>query len=98
YANIAGCATSIANIKESIGLVMQKARKYEFRTTFSPDIEICDIEKIAEFVKGAQAYAIQKYNPHIDENITRMPHKKETFVEALDRAKKYVHNSFLRGF
>lgn len=85
----------IENIKKSIKILMSSNIDYEFRTTFSPDIAVDDIEEIARFISGAKAYAIQKYIPNKDE-VVKIPHPNSKFKEANERAKKYV-NSFLRS-
>ncbi len=49
------------DIKSSIELLKQNCIDYEFRTTFSPDLTVSDIAKIAKGILGAKSYSIQKY-------------------------------------
>ncbi len=86
----------IEDIKKSINIIMNSGIDYEFRTTFSPDITVQDIEEIAKTIAGAKSYAIQKYNP-VDDKIIKIPHSKNTFLEAKNIAQKYVKNCFLRS-
>lgn len=49
-------------VKLSVGLIMYSGIPYEFRTTVVPGIhEEKDFEKIAEWIKGADAYYLQEY-------------------------------------
>ena len=51
-----------AAIKASIQLIMRSGLPYEFRTTcFRPLISATTMGRIASFIKGAKAYAIQKF-------------------------------------
>jgi pyruvate formate lyase activating enzyme len=51
-----------AAIKASIALIMNSGLPYEFRTTcFRPLVNTRTMERIASSIKGAKAYAIQKF-------------------------------------
>jgi len=51
-----------ADIKASIELIMRSGLPHEFRTTcFRPLVSARTMERIATFIKGAKAYAIQKF-------------------------------------
>ena len=49
-------------VKKSIKLIMDRAKDYEFRTTFVKGIHnLDDVEKIGELIKGAKRYYIQNF-------------------------------------
>jgi len=56
-------------IKESIEILKNCNIDYEFRTTFSPEISLDDISKIAKLVKRCKNFYLQKYNSpeHLDQ-------------------------------
>jgi pyruvate formate lyase activating enzyme len=85
----------IDNIAQSIELIIAGAKDYEFRTTFAPELSVEDIESIAEAIKGAKRYFIQKYNPI--EGREDKPHAKQTAMLARDAASRFVP-AFLRGY
>ena len=60
YSLITSCY-DIQSIKRSILLLKQGKIKYEFRTTFSPDLTLDDFLSIAKELKGAENYSIQQY-------------------------------------
>lgn len=97
YETITKCKVDLNKIKQSINILKNSGVDYEFRTTFSPDISVGDIEDICKnYIFGAKSYAIQKYNPP-NESIITIPHSKDDFNNALLVAKKYVNNAFLRS-
>lgn len=83
----------IDNIKKSINILMSSQIDYEFRTTFSPDVETEDIEEIAKHIAGAKSYVIQKYIPD-EKYIIKGSHSMSEFEESKQRAEKYVNSSF----
>lgn len=86
----------IKNVKKSVNLLKNSKINYEFRTTFSPDVLLSDIEQISRFIQGAKSYAIQKYRP-VNEKVVLIPHTYRDYENAIAVAKKYVSSSFLRG-
>lgn len=96
YGEITQGNVNIKNIEKSIEVLKKSKIDYEFRTTFAPDVSLSDIEKISKLISNAKAFAIQKYNPP-NENVITIPHSFEDFEKALEIAKKYVKNSFLRS-
>lgn len=85
---------NINEIQKSIKVLMSSNINYEFRTTFSPDILVEDIEEIAKYISGAKSYVIQKYfDKH---SFGKTPHSKSYFEEAKNTADKYV-KTFLRS-
>ena len=88
----------IDNIKESVEtLLNQDVIDYEFRTTFSPDISLEDIEEIGKLISGAKRFYLQKYNP-VSNQILTIPHTLTDFENAIKIMKNYVPNSNIRGF
>lgn len=58
--SIIQCQNSIDSITKSISLLMQNKVKFEFRTTVTPDLNLYDIFKIVNSIKGAN-YFLQPY-------------------------------------
>jgi len=57
---------NVEKISESIKLIMQKAPAYEFRTTCArPFISLKIMAEIADMIKGAQRYVLQKCSQNI---------------------------------
>ncbi len=97
YEDIVCSAPLIEEVKKSINLIMTSKVDYEFRTTFSPDLTVDDIDKICKSIAGAKKYCIQKYR-QVEYNLKNMPLKsKEEHILAEQIAKKYVKNVELRG-
>lgn len=85
------------NVKKSMDYLMQGKVEYEFRTTFSPDLTLKDIEKICKEIKGANTYCIQKYRI-VEQNKKNMAERlRKDHYLAGKIAKKYVKNVILRG-
>ena len=99
YNKLVGREVDFEKIVKTIELLKNSNIDYEFRTTFAPDVSLLDTEEIGKLICGAKAYAIQKYNPpeFLDKPYITIPHKREDFFRALEIAKKYVKNSFLRS-
>lgn len=87
YESLIGKKTDLENIKNSIYILMNSNINYEFRTTFSPDISVEDIVKIAEMIKGAKSFVIQKYNP-VDNG--RKPHSLDDFTLVKEKIENIV--------
>lgn len=57
----------IENIRESIGLIMDRAPAYEFRTTcVRPFISLDIMEKIGKLISGADRYILQPCSRNVD--------------------------------
>lgn len=92
YEKIVG-NVNIENIKKSIEILLNSNINYEFRTTFSPDITLTDIENIGKTIKNAQCFYLQTYLPqgnNLEQN------SQEKFDIALKIIKEYVPNSYIR--
>lgn len=89
-----------APLLKSIEMLMAGKVDYEFRTTAVPGlVELEDVPKIGELVKGAKRLALQQYipedplDPAFKEIKPHTPEKLENMAEAL---RKYVKNVITR--
>lgn len=102
YEKLTGVKTDISTIQRSINLIMEKAKGYEFKTTFVPDLlKKEDIISIAKWLKGAKSYYLQQFKadvPLLSSKYTAInPHPKEYLTETLEAIKPYVTTCGLRG-
>ena len=85
--------------KESVEFLLKGEVEYEFRTTVVKEYhEIDDIEKIAEFIKGAPRYFLQNFVDSgnlIGNNLHA--HEKETLLKMQTVSKKHIPNTEIRG-
>lgn len=97
YQTIVGKHCFIDSVKQSINLLLNSDIESEFRTTFSPDLTLEDIEEICKMIKGANAYSIQKYN-YVEDNKKNMPaREKKDFDSAKHIAEKYIKKVLIKG-
>ena len=62
YEKVTGVAVDFNNVQKSIKAIMQGGLEYEFRTTVVPALHSEeDILEIADFIKGAKKYYLQKF-------------------------------------
>jgi len=101
YSKACGTDIDINLIKKSIDLIMNSKIQYEFRTTVVPEyVSAEDIEKIAEYIKGADFYALQQFhkdkvlNPDV---IPDVPYEKQFFYDMLGKHKNKFGKMELRG-
>ena len=89
----------IAPVRRSIDLLMNSGVEYEFRTTVVSDFHTADdIEALAGWIKGAKRYFLQNFVDSgnlIDGSCTGV--SPAAMREMLERAKKYIPNTELRG-
>ncbi len=98
YDEITGVKCDIDAIKKSINYLMSCGVDYEFRTTFSPDLMVEDIKKIAQLIRGAKRYAIQQYRQKCyDKMLTQKPHEPTYLTMAKETAMPYVKEVLVRG-
>ncbi|MBR4003672.1 MAG: anaerobic ribonucleoside-triphosphate reductase activating protein [Clostridia bacterium] len=97
YSQITGTNNDMESINESIDLLLENRVDYEFRTTFSPDLTLEDVEEICKRIKGAKTYSIQKYNTVEYNKINMIPRPKEDHIKAGEIAKKYVEKVNVKG-
>ena len=97
YEMIVTVKRSLENEKKSIEFLMKGIVDYEFRTTYSPDLNLDDIEEICKMIEGAKRYSIQKYRT-VDYNVKNMPEKKKDEMEEAGRiAQKYIKEVLVKG-
>ena len=88
---------SLEEVKSSIEILLKSNIEYEFRTTFSPDISLDDLEDICKTIKGAKNYYIQKYN-NVEYNKKNMKQRPiSDYERAKTIAEKYIKNVGIRG-
>ena len=64
YAKVVNMKVNIRKISQSIRLIMASNIAYEFRSTILPTLHTKDdIEKMAELIRGAKRYYLQKFQP-----------------------------------
>lgn len=97
YSKIVLVDADIENIKRSIKFLMDGQVDYEFRTTFSPDLTVDDIESICKEIKGAKNYSIQKYRVVEYNKVNMKPKSHEEHVKAREVAEKYIQNVLVKG-
>lgn len=99
--DITGFSVYNDEIIESIGLIMNKASDYEFRTTVAPTLTKEDLLKISEYIKGAKRYAIQQYkkpdNGYPDPRLDLEAHPQEFFTEVKPLLEKNIQKVDIRG-
>ncbi len=62
YQKVANCSIDINKISQSIELIMNSNREYEFRTTITKnELDENDISEIGKLVKGARLCVLQKF-------------------------------------
>lgn len=92
YHKIVG-PVDIDSIIKSKNMIMASGCPYEFRCTFAPGISFEDVEKMGQFVQGAQRFALQVYRPQAENWPKQLP---ENQAIALNIIKKYVKDAFIR--
>lgn len=82
------------NVRAAINLLQQAEIKVEFRTTVVPELHTFgDIEVIARYIKGAEVYSLQQFNPSstLDSAYQScLPYSKEEMQELSLRCAPYV--------
>lgn len=97
YKEITQVNSNMQSINSSIEYLLQNHVDYEFRTTFSPDLTLDDLEEICKTINGAKCYSIQKYNTVEYNKINMLPRKIEDFESAKTIALKYVKKVNIKG-
>ena len=97
YEMVTGVTRTLKDEQKSIEFLLTSKVDYEFRTTYSPDLNLQDIEEICKMIKGAKRYSIQKYRT-VEYNKKNMPEKKKEEMEcAGEIAKKYIKEVLVKG-
>lgn len=102
YSQITKVEIDTTKIKKSIELIMQSDIDYEFRTTvLKSQLNFEDFEEIAELIKGAKKYYLQKFEAKTqinDENLkTQTSYSNEEFEPIIKMLKKQIKNVELRN-
>ena len=97
YKQITQVESNMENINNSIDLLLKNKVDYEFRTTFSPDLTLDDVENICKRINGAKNYSIQKYNTVEYNKVNMIPRNKNDHFKAEEIAKRYVQNVVVKG-
>jgi pyruvate formate lyase activating enzyme len=100
YELTVGCKADLKNIQESISIIMNSGIDYEFRTTLINEFhDKQSIIKIAQLLKGAKKYRLQKFverDTCIKLGLHEVPiEKAQEFIEILE---PYINNVSLRGY
>ncbi len=100
YSKVIGWQIPVEKLKKSISLLMSSSVGYEFRTTIVKSIlSKDDLRKIAQEIKGAENYFLQKFIPT---KLIEPALKKESsysdneLSELAEELKKYVKNCYVR--
>lgn len=101
YDKVTNVKTNIDAISESVNMLINGTVDYEFRTTVIPElVELDDIKKIGEWIKGAKKYYIQQFIPikTLDSSYMEKPsHNHDTLHEMKQIMEEYVDMCAVRG-
>lgn len=102
YSQITKGEIDTTKIKKSIELIMKSGIDYEFRTTvLKSQLNFKDFEEIAELIKGAKRYYLQKFEAKTqinDPNLkTQTSYSNEEFEPIIKMLKKQIKNVELRN-
>jgi anaerobic ribonucleoside-triphosphate reductase activating protein len=100
YAKTAGIKDiNLSDIEKSINILKSSDIDYEFRTTVVKEFHTeSDIEKIAEWIKGAKGYFLQNFEDSgnlIGENLSAV--EKPILYKMENLSKAFVKNTQIRG-
>ena len=96
--NLVGCDNT-SLVKQSIHLIMNKAKDYEFRITLAPGIvNLEDLDEIGSMIKGAKIVYLQQYRQGklLDPNYNPSPYSFEQINLFKEVLSKYVSRVELR--
>ncbi|MCD7779281.1 MAG: anaerobic ribonucleoside-triphosphate reductase activating protein [Candidatus Gastranaerophilales bacterium] len=101
YSLVTNTITDTSKIKESINLIMQSSIDYEFRTTILPSLlQYNDFEKIANLIKGAKKYYLQKFIVQSEINDPSLKQERnyteEELIKIINLLKKYIQTAEIR--
>lgn len=102
YSQITNVNVDTTKIKKSIELIMQSGIDYEFRTTvLKSQLIFEDFEKIANLIKGAKKYYLQRFEAKFqinDETLkTQTSYSNEEFEPIIKLLKKQIQKVELRN-
>lgn len=61
YQEMAGVPVNTDRIQQSVSLIQQSGRQYEFRTTAAPGLSEGDLLRIGDWIAGSDAYWLQTF-------------------------------------
>ena len=100
YAETVGVKNfDLSPVEKSISLLKESGIDYEFRTTVTADFHTArDIEELAKWIQGVPHYYLQNFvdSGNLIDNSCKGVSKNE-MLEMLERAKKYIPQTELRG-
>lgn len=102
YAQLTGVPDiDLDRISQSIEILKGCGLPVEFRTTVvSGWLDKEDVIEISEWIKGAQLYVLQQFNPHVclcQELMSLTPYPKEILADMQSAASKNIAHVLLRG-
>jgi len=102
YNIISGINVKIENIQNSIDIIMNFSKNYEFKTTIVPSIlNKNDIIDIAKWIKGAKQYYLQQFKNDsqiLSDKLNEIePYTKEYLIELKNEIKSYFNKCEIRG-
>jgi pyruvate formate lyase activating enzyme len=99
YQRIVGYPVDVVAVQESIDLIIGSGVQHEFRTTIvKSQLSVEDIDTIGQMVRGADRFALQKFNPgktlfsQFDHETTYSDKEFETLKNNMER---YVETCFI---
>ena len=108
YSEFVCSGNAIKNVQMCISYLIESKIEYEFRTTFSSDLDVEDIKKICDLIVGAKNYSLQKCRTEFFEKsflsedmkkkMSLKEHSKKDFEECLQYAKNKIKNTVIKGF
>ena len=84
-------------IWETADMLMKSGVDYEFRTTMMPLLDVEDIKRIAQRIKGAKRYALQQYRKTETVGVCPEPHSARIVRAAAEAAELYIDNVIVKG-
>ncbi|MFH1229618.1 MAG: anaerobic ribonucleoside-triphosphate reductase activating protein [Candidatus Aenigmatarchaeota archaeon] len=100
YEKITGVKGIVKNVIDSVSIIMKSGVDYEFRTTVVPGLHSeKDVESIANSIKGAKLFVLQKFVPEkaMDDSLKKLKTQSDEEMQRLaEVANKYVSNVKVR--
>jgi pyruvate formate lyase activating enzyme len=96
--NLVGC-NNTELVKESINIIMKKAKDYEFRITLAPGIiNLEDLDDVGKLIKGAKKLYLQQFRKGdlLDKDFNPTPYTFEQIYLFKEILSHYVDNVELR--
>lgn len=108
YSDFVCSKNAIKNVQMCISYLINSKIDYEFRTTFSSDLDVDDIKKICDGIVGAKNYSLQKcrinffdekvLDDKMKKKLRLKEHDKYEFDECFNYALDKIENFVIKGF